>query len=1007
MQKPLAILAALLLYTSTLCAQQSAAFTNDLVKFDKALSLYNSKQFLASQSLFEEVKAEVKDQTIQGDCAYYIANAAVRLNQQGADNLMLEFVNNYPTSVKRNSAFLDVAQYYFENGKYAYARKWYDRVDQGSLTGGALETYNFQNGYALFKNKQFDKAKTYFNRVNDSQKYGSQAKYYLGFIAYEGDDYQEADELFDQVEDKENYKEELAYFKADLNFKLGKFDLAIEEGKKQLPKANPKEKSQLNKIIGESLFNQEKYEEALPYLKEYKGERGKWNNTDYYQLGYTYYKQGDFENAISEFNKIVDGRNSVAQNAYYHLAESYLKTEKKQQALNAFKNASEMDFDAKIKEDSGLNYAKLSYEIGNAYKPVPQVIADYVKEYPDTPAKAELETLLIDSYITSKNYKEALVLLEKNNSFENKVAYQKVAFYRGVELYNDGSYIEAKNSFEKSLGEPRDPSFVARATYWKAESEYVLGNHAEAVIGYKQFLGSGQAASTPEYSDINYNLAYAYFSGKEYENAATYFEKFAATNTTDKTRLNDAYLRLGDSRFISSKYWPALEAYNKAIGLNLADQDYATFQKSMSYGFLDRTSDKIEGLSSFTSNFPTSSYRDDALYELGNVYVAQNKNAQAIAAYDQLVAQIPGSSYVSRALLKKALIFDNNDRSDDALNLLKKVVADFPGTPESLQAVTTAKLIYIDLGRVNEYGQWVSTLDFIDVEDAELDDAAYTSAEKQYLDNNANQAIKLFDDYLESYPNGQHALKAHFYLGQLAFAKADYATTIPHYQYVIAKERSEFTEQALARLGQVYLSERNYRDAEPVLRRLENEADFPQNIIFAQTNLMKSYYELENYTDAVGYAEKVLTNVKIDNAIKSDAQIIIARAAMKTGNEQRAQTAYAEVQKIATGSMAAEALYFDAYFKHKGEDFAGSNAAVQKLAKDYSGYKEFGAKGLVLMSKNFYALGDAYQATYILESVIKNFAEYPEVVEDAKTQLALIKANESKTNASVEKDGGN
>jgi TolA-binding protein len=49
----------------------------------------------------------------------------------------------------------------------------------------------------------------------------------------------------------------------------------------------------------------------------------------------------------------------VAQNAYYHLGESYLKTNKKQQALNAFKNASEMDFDKKIQEDANLNYAKL------------------------------------------------------------------------------------------------------------------------------------------------------------------------------------------------------------------------------------------------------------------------------------------------------------------------------------------------------------------------------------------------------------------------------------------------------------------------------------------------------------------------------------------------------------------------------------------------------------------------------------------------------------------------
>jgi TolA-binding protein len=32
--------------------------------------------------------------------------------------------------------------------------------------------------------------------------------------------------------------------------------------------------------------------------------KGRWNNTDYYQLGYAYYKQNDFENAISQFNKL-------------------------------------------------------------------------------------------------------------------------------------------------------------------------------------------------------------------------------------------------------------------------------------------------------------------------------------------------------------------------------------------------------------------------------------------------------------------------------------------------------------------------------------------------------------------------------------------------------------------------------------------------------------------------------------------------------------------------------
>ena len=51
-------------------------------------------------------------------------------------------------------------------------------------------------------------------------------------------------------------------------------------------------------------------------------------------------------------NKIIGGNDAVAQNAYYHLAECYLNTDKKNQALTAFKTASEMEYDLKIQEDA-------------------------------------------------------------------------------------------------------------------------------------------------------------------------------------------------------------------------------------------------------------------------------------------------------------------------------------------------------------------------------------------------------------------------------------------------------------------------------------------------------------------------------------------------------------------------------------------------------------------------------------------------------------------------------
>ncbi|MFV8358343.1 hypothetical protein ACNQGB_19435, partial [Flavobacterium sp. XS1P32] len=159
----------------------------------------------------------------------------------------------------------------------------------------------------------------------------------------------------------------------------------------------------------------------------------------------------------------------------------------------------------------------------------------------------------------------------------------------------------------------------------------------------------------------------------------------------------------------------------------------------------------------------------------------------------------------------------------------------------------------------------------------------------------------------------------------------------------------------------------------------------------------------KDYANSGIYAEKVLINPKTDSNVKSDAQIIIARAAIETGDEDKAKVAYAKLMTIAKGELAAEALYYDAYFKNKDEKFEASNIAVQKLAKSYSSYKYFGAKGLVLMAKNFYGLKDSYQATYILENVIQNFTDFSNVVADAQKELDRIKTEESKTNSSITK----
>ena len=984
-------------------SQQTAVYSNQNNDYNTAVELYNNQQYLAAQLKFEDVLKSNVTENRRSDCFFYKAFCAIKLNQDNADKLIEQFVIDYPTSVKQNEAFFEVAKYYFENKNYQKASEYFDKIDESLLSNNELETINFQKGYAFYAANNKKEATLYFNKVINSPNFGAQAKYYLGYMAYEKDDYKEANKQFKQVENQQKYSDKLSYFQADMNFKLGNFKKAIDLGLAALPKSNPTEQSELNKIIGESYFNLNEYAAALPFLEKYKGKNGKWNNTDFYQLGYVFYKQNDFVNAVLQFNKIIDGKDFVAQNAFYHLAASYLNLDKKQEALNAFKNAAETDFDKKIQEDAYFNYAKLSYELGNSYQSTPELLNAYLTKYPNSKNTKEIENLLINSYITSKNYKEALVLLDFNNNAENNIINQKVSFYYGLQLFNDADYVNANKLFFKSLQNSKDKNFANRANFWKGETEYILTNYDNAAASYKKVDQSDERLVNKEYQNINYNLAYCYFKLKQYNVAATYFQQYIANAVNDKIRLNDAYLRLGDCHFVDSKYALGLESYNKALQLNVNDGDYAQFQKAISYGFIGNNDKKIQELNILLKKYKASQYRDDALFELATAYVLANKTDMALQTFEILVTEFKNGLFTAKSILKQGLLYYSSQNDNLALLKFKKVAADYPKSAEAFEAIATAKLIYINNANVDAYAEWIKTLGYIELSNAELDNDTFESTEKQYLQKNTKQAQVALNNYIAKFPGGLHALNANFYVAQIYYNDGNFDNSIANYKFVASQPTNEFTEQALAKLSEIYLNKSDFVTAVPFLQRLETEANSTQNKNFATVNLMRSFYNINQYDQAVQYAELVSENDKIDSKLKSDAQIIIARSAIKTNDFAKAKAAYIIVSKIAKGELASEALFYDAYFKNKENKYLDSNKAVQKLAKEYSSYKYYGARGLVLMANNYYQLKDAFQATSILESVIENFTNYADVVAQAKIDLELIKTEQAKTNSSINK----
>ena len=970
------------------------------VPFSESSYYYGSDNFAQANQYFNLVDfyPSLRPQTTAAD--FYKISTDLRLNRPGSEKKLSAFMIDNPTSYLTETAYYDLASYYFLNGKYTYALKWFSKIKDTDVASTKRNEYYFNKAYTLFTIKRFKEAEQLFQKIENVPKYQYDVSYYLGYIAYQLDDYDAAIENFNKVTTQKG-DTTVGYFQADMNFNLGRFEKAIALARKSLINANENQTSELSKIIGESYFNLEDYRSALPYLEVYKGKKGRWSNTDFYQLGYTYYRLGDYEKAIMQFNKIISGDDAVTQNAYYHLADCYLKTDKKTEALNAFKSASSFKFDLVIKEDAFLNYARLSYEIGNAYENTSLVLSSFLDQYPKNKAVTEIEKLLIDSYVNSRNYDGALKILEKKTGSQYNGALQKLNYMKAIALFRNGTFEESITFFDRSLKKKIDPIIEANCLYWSALAKYENNNFEEVIKDLKFFKRHPYAQKVSGFETLNYHIAYAYFKLKNYEAARNSFEQYLQGSTPNASYKRDSFLRMGDSDFVLGKYWPAMESYEKAIELDTQKGMYALYQKALSYGFVDRNLKKIEALNRLITDYPKTSLLDDTYFELASAYTREKNTDQAIKTYDFLINNFPKSPYRSRSFLNKGLILYNSESLEESMLVLQKLVLEYPNEEVARQALKTAKEISIDLATVDVFASWVKQLDGVTIEENELERASFRSAERLFNENKKKAALKAFSSYLNQYPNGANQLQAQFLFAELNFQDAKWESAVEFYKRVIDQPTNEYSEQSLVRITQALVNNELAPSALRYWKTLEDIAQFDENKRYALFNLMQLYYEQEEFLEAITYAQKILQLKSLVPKIKWDAYRVLARSAVVLKDSKKASEAYAVLENAPDAALAVEALYFNAKQKHLIYDYEGSNQLIEKIAKDFGNFPEWNAKSLLLMSQNFYQLDDAFQASFILESILTNFTQFPKIIKQAQSDLDNIKAIEAQNNSSI------
>lgn len=989
-------------FSIKLNAQKTTIYTSDVAKYNNAMELFDKEKFSAAQNQFEEILKSSTDNKseLNVNAKYYQALCALMLFNTDAENLFIEFINQYPESPKVKMAYFYLGTYHFRGKKYEEALAWFNKIDTYDLSPEEQAEYHFKVGYCYFDGEKFEEAAKQFYEIKDTDnKYSAPAKYYYAHIAYLQKKYESSLETFLLLNNDPKFSPITPYYITQIYYLQNKYDKLIEYAPALLDTAIPKRAPEIARLLGEAYYRTNKFSEAIPYLKRYQKEKPyDATREEQYQLGYALYKTDSCDQAIEWFKKSIDENDSISQAAHYHLAECYLKTNQKQYARSSFREASKMDFDPQIKEDALFSFAKISYEL--SYHPFNDAIKafeEFINTYPNSTKLNNAYEYLVAVYYTTKNYQAAINSLENIKTLDTQLqeAYQKIAYYRGIELFNNRKYEEAITYFNKSDKYLISETIKADNIYWRAEAYYRLEKYAEAIGNFKQYIFEPEAIGKETLTKSYYHIGYCYFKLKEYDNALGWYRKYHQNTIEDKNSKvkNDALNRIGDCFFIAQNYKAAIEYYDKAAMIGIHQIDYSLYQSAIANGVIGNYIEKSNLLQTLINRKQKSHLLDDATFELGEVQLLQNKNDKALENFKLIVEKHPNSPYVSRSLVKQGLIYFNQQNDDNALTVFKKVVKDYPNTEESKEALEKIKKIYVEKGDLSTYENYLSSVGTPDSAALILDTDYYEVAQNSYMSGNCEKATNEFAKYLEKYPNGTFALDAHFYKATCENKAGFINEALIDYQYVLQTGKNKFTEIALLSSAKINMELGKNEGALNNYNQLEYLADNPENVFKSQVEQMRLNFQLNHIEGAIKYCE-IIINKDIDDAnLITEAHLIYAKSLLSKDDYNLALKEFTTASGSAN-RFGAEAKYNVAHILHLRGDYDNCEVEVFSLIKKFNSYDYWMGKALILLSDNYVVKEDIFQAKVTLQNIIDN-SKYPELVSIATEKLNIIKEQEN------------
>jgi len=961
--------------------------------YKSAIDLLEKNQFGGARENFTEFISSSEEKTLRHiEAEYYLAYCALNLFHLDAEKLFSEFNTSYPDHPKAVLANFDLANFFYREKNYQKAAGYYSKLDYATLTTDQQNVSHFRSGYSLFNQKMLKDALSQFNYIkSQGGQYGPASSYYAGFIEYSQRDFENAQIDLKRAEQNESYAKVVPYLLANVYYKQKKYDELLSYSTQVAAKEGITNAEEISLLAAEAFYQKGDNQAALSAYSTYLKDKTEGADKGVLlRAGYSAFLTGKDDDAFKYLKSSFSDGDSIGFYSAYYLGLLYLKKEQKDKALISFGIARMFLPDQKLVEESSFQVAKISYDLGLPDQSISE-FEKMLKRFPQSDHAIEVKELLAQAYVNANNYNKAIEYIESlpKRGVAIDRAYQKATLLKGLDLFNKEEYPQAVQFFAKSATNSIDQDYFAEANFWNGEANSILKRYELAVQHYQKVIALPGYMNSKIILKTRYGLGYAHFNLHQYEQALFNFKEFANKSTNEQLNLSDGIMRLADCQYVSKDYNAALANYRKAINFQAADVDYAHLQIGVILGIQRKYTESAGEFDLVVKNYPQSRFIDEVLYQKAQLDFEQGNYAAAVAGYSRLLSSFPASRFAPYAFTRRAACYYNlkdfDKTADDYITVLTK----YPNHPAGKDALLPLQESLTLAGRSAEFDKYLAGYKSSNPDAQGIELVEFEAAKNLYFNQDYVRAIERLTSYTRQYSESTRVPEATYYLAEANYRTKDIQKALEIY-YLLSKDKAlPFANKVVGRIAELEFKSGRFDKAIPQFLQLSRVAGNKKEQFAAWNGLMESYFLLAQYDSSKVFAENILMGGSASAGASNKASLYLGKIAKEKGDFETAKDEFLSTLNSAQDEYGAEAKYLLGEVFYLSKDHNQCYLTLVSLNSTFSSYTEWVGKSYLLLSDNFLATGDSFNAKAVLKSLVDNFP-LESVKTIAKDRLAKL-----------------